>query len=163
MARAEVHPDIEPLEFLLGTWLGHGVGTYPTIEPFRYGEEVRFWHVGKAFLVYTQRTWALEDGRPLHSEMGFWRPQPDGGLEVVLSHPTGVVEVSTGTLRGVAIELETVQIGLTPTAKQIDKLKRSFLITNDMVTYEVRMAAVGQPLLAHVSAELHRETGLPGG
>jgi hypothetical protein len=131
-----LHPDVEPLAFLLGTWLGEGRGEYPTIEPFAYGEEIRFSHVGKPFLAYTQRTWALDDERPLHSEMGYWRPKPEG-----------------------AVELATVSLGLAPTAKQVDRLERSFHVEGDLLGYELRMAAVGVPLTHHLSAELRRFDG----
>lgn len=151
-----LHPDVEPLAFLLGTWLGEGRGEYPTIEPFAYGEEIRFSHVGKPFLAYTQRTWALEDERPLHSEMGYWRPKPEGAVELMLSHPTGIVEVETGTIAGHDIELATVSLGLAPTAKQVDRLERSFHVEADLLRYELRMAAVGVPLTHHLSAELRR-------
>ena len=157
MADTQLHPDVEPIAFLLGTWLGHGSGVYPTIEPFRYREEVRFWHVGKPFLAYSQSTWSFEDGRPLHSETGYWRPKPDGALEVVLAHPTGVVEVYAGTVRGAAIDMATTTVGLTPTAKPVEALERTFLIAGDLLTYEVRMAAVGEPLQHHLAAELRRE------
>jgi len=65
----ELHPDLAPLSFLLGCWEGAGVGGYPTIESFRFGQELSFSHNGKPFLAYTSRTWLLdEDGnlvRPL--------------------------------------------------------------------------------------------------
>ena len=67
-----MHPDLAPVEFLLGTWEGAGKGVYSTIEPFTYNEEIRFTHVGRPFLVYSQRTWN-DDGQPMHAETGFWR------------------------------------------------------------------------------------------
>ena len=78
MSGPDLNPEVAPLRFLLGSWMGAGKGEYATIQPFEYGEEVRFWHVGKPFIAYTQRTWALDDGRPLHSETGFWRKSVSG-------------------------------------------------------------------------------------
>lgn len=153
----ELHPDVRPIEFLLGTWAGEGRGEYPTIDTFSYGEEVRFWHVGKPFLAYTQRTWALDDERPLHAEMGYWRPQPGGRVEVVLSHPTGVAEVSEGTVDGFTIDLRTVSVAGTQSAKKVSALERRFEVAGDVLRYVVGMAAVGVPLTHHLSAELHRQ------
>ena len=152
-----MHPDVAPIAFLLGTWAGEGRGSYPTIAPFAYAEEVRFWHVGKPFLAYTQRTWALDDGRPLHAEAGYWRPQPGGRLEVVLAHPTGVAEIQEGTVVGRLIELSTTSVARTSSAKEITALTRRFELTApDVLRYSVGMAAVGQPLQVHLTAELLR-------
>jgi hypothetical protein len=152
-----VHPDLAPIAFLLGTWRGEGTGVYPTISDFAYGEEIRFSEVGKPFLAYTQRTWALDDGRPLHAEAGYWRPQPEGRLEVVLAHPTGVTEIQEGTVGEDRIELKATVIGRTASAKEVVALTRTFERPGpDQLRYQVAMAAAGQPLQVHLTAELQR-------
>ena len=153
----ELHPDVEPIAFLLGTWKGEGKGDYPTIQPFEYGEEIRFWHVGKPFLLYAQRTWTLADDLVRHSEMGYWRPVAGGGLEIVLAHPTGIVEIQEGTLRDGRIDVASSLVGLASTAKEVTRLERSFELQGGVLSYEVRMAAVGQPLQRHLVAELRRQ------
>jgi hypothetical protein len=153
-----LHPDVAPLAFLLGTWAGEGHGEYPTIEAFDYQEEIRFWHVGKPFLAYAQRTWSIEDERPLHSESGYWRVQPGGRLEVVLAHPTGVVEVEEGTLEasvdGVDIELASVAVARSSTAKEVSSLGRHINVRGDSLVYRLHMAAVGKPPTHHLAADL---------
>lgn len=153
-----MHPDLVPVAFLLGTWRGEGKGVYPTISDFAYGEEVQFSEVGKPFLAYTQKTWALDDRRPLHAESGYWRPQPDGRLEVVLAHPTGLTEIQEGRVAaGGRIELASTLIGRTATAKDVTALTRIFeRVDADTLRYEVGMAAEGQPLQVHLTAELRR-------
>ena len=155
-APVALHPDAAPLEFLLGTWSGEGSGTYPTIERFSYGEEVRIWHVGKPFLAYTQRTWSLHDGRPLHSEAGYWRPQPGGRVELVLAHPTGLVEIEEGTLNDTTIDLASSLVGRSSTAREVTSLARRVTVHGSALTYTLDMAAVGQPLQLHLVGELRR-------
>lgn len=153
---APLHEDLAPLAFLLGTWRGEGVGGYPTMESFRYGEEITFRHNGKPFLAYTQRTWALDDDRPLHGEAGYWRPQPGGGVEVVMAHPTGVVEIYYGTVTGTQVEIATDLVARTTSAKEVTALKRLFGLVEGRLLYAVDMAAVGQALQSHLSATLDR-------
>jgi hypothetical protein len=153
-----MHPDVEAIAFLVGVWRGEGHGVYPTITSFDYGEEIRFAAVpGKPFLTYQQRTWALDDQRPLHAETGYWRPKPAGRIEVVLAHPTGFAEVEEGTVEGGVIDLVATSIGRAATAKEVDGLRRRFELAGpDVLRYEVQLAAVGQPLQGHLTAELRR-------
>jgi hypothetical protein len=151
-----LHALVQPISFLLGTWKGEGKGEYPSIEPFSYGEEVRFWHVGRPWLGYSQRTWNLDNNAPMHSEMGYWRPQEDGSIEVVLAHAFGVVEVQEGTVTGSRVELKSRDLVSTSTAKEVSGLARTFEVDGDRLTYEVAMAYGEHPLQSHLSAELRR-------
>ncbi len=151
-----LHPSIEPLAFLLGTWKGEGSGVWPGAEPFHYREEMTFEHVGDEFLMYSQRSWAAEDGSPLHFERGFFRPAGTGRVEVVLAHPLGIVEVAEGTVEGTVVDVASTKVELTSTASPVTDLHRRIEVRGDMLEYALRMAMHEISLTAHVTAELRR-------
>jgi hypothetical protein len=157
-----LHTDLDTVANLLGSWSGTGLGEYPTIEPFDYLETVTFGHVGKPFLTYTQRTRSSRvPPLPLHAEAGYWRFPAAGRVEIVLAHPTGIVEVQEGTLEmsggAIRVEVAATTIVGTATAKPISAVSRSFLFDGDTLSYDVSMAAVGQPFQHHLSATLRRD------
>jgi hypothetical protein len=156
-----LHPDLVPLSFLLGRWEGAGVGGYPTIESFRFGQELSFTHNGKPFLIYSSRTWLLAEdgqpGRPLATEAGFWRPGPDGAVELLLAHPTGITEVYLGQVTGTRVELSTDVVARTASAKEVTAGHRLYGLIEGDLAYAYDMAAVGQSLQPHISARLKRQ------
>jgi hypothetical protein len=156
MAGPDLHPDVAPLSFLLGSWIGEGAGHYPTIADFTYGEEIRVSHIGKPFLAYTQRTWSLDDGRPLHAETGYWRLTAATHVELVVAHPTGIVEVEEGELSGTSIALTTTATARSGSAKDVEQLARAVRVQGDELAYDLQMAAVGRSLQPHLAARLTR-------
>ncbi|WTW96523.1 FABP family protein [Streptomycetaceae bacterium NBC_01309] len=156
----DMHPDVVPLAFLLGTWEGAGVGDYPTIEAFRYGQQVTFTQDGRPFLAYTSRTWLLDDDgnrvRPLATETGYWKSKLDGSVEVTLAHPTGIVEIWLGETDNGRIEIRTDVVARTVDAKEYTAGHRLYGLVKGELMYAYDMAAMGQPLQAHVSAQLKR-------
>ena len=156
LTRMELHPDLEPLAFLLGTWQGHGEGHYPTIPSFAYVEEITFGHVGKPFFSYVQKTRHATTDLALHAESGYFRPTGSGSLEFVVAQPSGIVEMHIGTLRGTRIELESSAVLTTPSAKSVTQVQRLIEVTGTTLVYELAMAAVGQPLQNHLRASLER-------
>jgi hypothetical protein len=155
-----MHEALAPVAFLLGRWEGAGVVGYPTIESAQFGQEITFSHNGKPFLIYSSRTWLLDEegrpGRPLSMETGFWRPQPDRQLEVLLVHPTGISEIYLGEVTGTKIEMATDAVVRTATAKEVTAGRRLYGLVEGDLAYAYDMAAVGQPLQAHASARLKR-------
>ncbi|RFS83662.1 FABP family protein [Actinomadura spongiicola] len=156
----ELHPDLEPLKFLLGTWEGAGVGGYPTIESFNFGQELSFTHNGKPFLSYASRTWLIEEdgtlGRPLAAETGYWRPRPGNGVEVTLAHPTGIVEIYVGTVAFSRVEMRTDVVARTESAKEVTAGHRLYGMIGEDLGWAYDMAAMGEKLQSHVSAQLKR-------
>ncbi len=161
MSSPPLHADAVPLAFLLGTWRGTGHGEYPTIDPFDYVEEVTFGHVGKPFVAYQQRTRLAATDVPSHAETGYVRPagvEANGalGVELVLAHPSGLLELSVGELRGTELRLASLSVTGSPTAKEVSAVERDITVDGDVLRYAVRMAAVGVPMTHHLAAELRR-------
>lgn len=158
-----LHPAVEPFSFLLGTWSGEGTGEYPTISPFGYTETVTFGSVpGKPFLTYSQKTAATDDGRGLHVETGYWRFPAADRAELVLAHPTGIVEIEEGKFvpseNGGRFYLHTTTVGGSASAKSVTGLSRIFDIDGDSLEYTVSMAAVGRAIQHHLAASLRRQS-----
>ncbi len=157
---ADLPPELVPLAWLLGSWAGAGVGGYPSVEEFRFGQEVVFEHDGRPFIKHSSRAWLLDDEgafvRPLASESGYWRPKANGKLEVTVSHPTGYSEIWIGTVTGPRIELRTDVVARTSTAKEYTAGHRLYGLVEGDLAWAFDMAAVGQSIQPHVSARLKR-------
>ncbi|MEO3974859.1 FABP family protein [Streptomyces sp. CAU 1734] len=156
------HPLLAPLLGFLGTWTGRGRGEYPTLaEDFAYAQEVTFSHDGRPFLHYEARAWLLgPDGAPLRPsarESGWWRMQPEGRVEALITQPTGIAEISAGHAADGTADLTTHQVARTTTAKEVSATRRRYTLTDaDTLDFRHDLAAIGRPLQHHLSARLRR-------
>jgi hypothetical protein len=167
----DLHPALLDLLPFVGVWRGRGQGGYPTIEKdFHYAQEVRFSHDGRPFLHYEARAWIIEeDGTPIRPgarEVGWWRPVLADGratdeVEVMLTHPTGFMELYLGKAEAnpPRLELVTDAVVRTATAKEVTAGHRLYGIVDRALLYAYDMAAVGQGMRPHMSARLERVAG----
>jgi len=151
---------------LVGVWRGSGEVVYPTIDgPFPFGQQLVFAHDGRPFLFYEARAWLLNaDGavvRPAARETGFWRPQPDGELEVLITHATGIAEIFYGRARTLTSwEIETDAVVRTASAREVTASKRLYgLVEGGDLAYVDERQMMGQPMQPHISARLQRIAG----
>jgi hypothetical protein len=145
---------------LVGTYVGDGDGDFPTVEPFRYREQVVFTASGGPVVAYSQRTSDPVSGRPMHAENGFLRPAAAGRVELLLAHSFGLTEVQEGELEldadGVLrLHLASTAIGVAGTAKPVDAVRRDLVLTGDVLRSELWMSYAGVES-QHLVSELHR-------
>ena len=160
--------DLAHLAWLIGAWQGVGTGQYPTIDDFRYFQELTISHDGRPFLTYLSRSWLIDEAgertAPGAVEVGFIRPLPSNGLELVLAHPTGVAEIwlgvvtvtamVVGVITGARIEAVTDAIMRTETAHEINSGHRLFGLVDGELLLTYDMAAYGHALANHLAARL---------
>jgi len=156
MVAVELNPAVKPVAFLLGTWRGEGEGQYPSIQPFRYREVITFSHNGKPFLIYNQRTEAIDTGQPMHGEAGYLRIVGEGRVEFVIAQPIGYAEIALGRVDGQRIDVECTTVARTPTAKPVTSISRSLWLEGDTLRYELKMGMENIPLARHLTASFRR-------
>lgn len=166
---ADLNPALLALLPLVGVWWGEGVASYPTIDTYRFGQQVVAAHDGRGFLTWESRSWLLDDDggfvRQAARESGFWRvnAHEDGGdtIEVLLTHSSGIIELYYGApLNQSSWELATDAVLRTATAKEVTAAKRLYgIIEGGDLGYVEERAMVGQHLQPHLSARLSRYAG----
>ena len=118
---SRINPQLTPLAWMIGHWEGTGNGQAGGRE-FEYSVTADFTENGGNYLHYIMQLFETdEDGRPTMSlgmETGFWRPQSDGSVELILVHPEGYIEIYVGKIDGAKIELTTDVVARTVTADE---------------------------------------------
>lgn len=157
---ANLPTELAPLAWLVGTWKGAGVVGYPTMESANFGQEVECWHDGRPFLHWVSRTWTLSESgekvAPLVTETGYWRPVEGGNIELLLAHPTGLLEMYVGRAETAKIELHTDAVVRSPESVEYTAAQRMYGLVNGNLMWVLDKAAEGQEMQSHMSAELKR-------
>lgn len=157
-----LHPSLAPLAWLVGRWEGAGVWGYPTTESGHFGQEIIVTHDGRPFLEMHSHSWLLDKSgavtRPSAAELGFWRVQGDGTVELLLTHMTGILELFVGTVpQGRAsVELRTDAVLRSAAAKEYNAASRMYGLVDSELMWVMDMAAMGEEMTSHLSARLKR-------
>lgn len=151
---------------LVGVWRGTGMfGNDPTDGPAQFGQQIVVSHDGRPFLRYESVMWLLspsgEVNGPGSRELGWFRPQPDGSVELLVAHAEGRIEVFYGRARSVASwALSTDGVWRTPSAPPVIGATRLYGITAEgRLAYVEERAHEDVDLAPHASAALERLAG----
>ena len=90
--------NVSLIKQLEGEWTGRGVGVYPFRVPtFKYEELLTIKPTARPNVwEFRSSTKNAVSGKPMHVEVGFIRTPPNGSIELVVAHPFGLVEISSG-------------------------------------------------------------------
>ena len=75
---------------------------------------------------------------------------------MIIAHPTGIAEIYVGEVTGTRAELTTDVVARTATAKEVTAGKRLYGLIGEDLGYAYDLAAEGQGLQSHLSAQLKR-------
>jgi hypothetical protein len=157
-----LHPDLMPLAWLVGTWRGKGKCEYPGIEGFAFAQEVSFNHDGQNYLNYFSRTWQIDENneivKPHDAEVGFWRVRDKDVLEVSLSHNEGSNQGWLGIIRGPKIQLAMDKAYQSPTIKAIDAGSRLYGLVEGQLFTSLDIAKGEHELQAYMWSSLERQS-----
>ncbi|XP_039412664.1 LOW QUALITY PROTEIN: peroxynitrite isomerase THAP4 [Corvus cornix cornix] len=151
----QLNPVMEPLSWMLGTWLSDppGDGTFPTMKPFQYLEEVHISHVGQPMLNFSFNAFHPDTRKPMHRECGFIRLKPDTNKVAFISaQNTGLVEVEEGEVNGQELSIASHSIARISFAKKphVEQITRKFRLNSDgKLEQTVSMATTTQPMTQH--------------
>ncbi|XP_021487753.1 peroxynitrite isomerase THAP4 isoform X1 [Meriones unguiculatus] len=160
----KMNPVVEPLSWMLGTWLSDppGVGTFPTLQPFQYLEEVHISHVGQPMLNFSFNSFHPETHKPMHRECGFIRLKPDTNkVAFVSAQNTGIVEVEEGEVNGQELCISSHSISRISFAKEphVEQITRKFRLNSEgKLEQTVSMATTTQPMTQHLHVTYKKVT-----
>ena len=151
-----LNPDLAALSWLVGRWTGRGRGLWSAVPGFEFVDEMSFEHDGRPLLMYHERT-LRPDGVPSHSEAGFVTAAGGGVFHWTIAEPNGITEVLVGSIVAGALELDTTEIGHTPTTGNVSSVRRRLSpAEGGRLRAEVAIGVNGEPAVPHTESLLQR-------
>jgi hypothetical protein len=167
---AGVPAPIAHLSWLVGSWLGVGVGGEGAGTPFQFAQEVRISCDGREFLTHSSRSWLLDAAgnrvKPTAVELGIWRASSQNGAILQLTHSYGYSETLTGTVEvtginnavitGARVKLQTIRIMRPEDTPIYRGSERLIGLVDERLLWRLDTLTTGEQPAAHVSATLTR-------
>lgn len=156
MQAKDINPALKPISWLIGKWKSTSAkGTYPTIDPFEYCEEIEFTSIGQPMLNYSSVTWHPENKNPMHLESGFLRIKPGtGDVAFMVAHNFGLTTIEEGTVDGKEVKLKSTEISRMSFAKEpaVCSVERTIKLHDDCLHISVLMQTSKSDLTQHLNA-----------
>lgn len=178
-------PEVYPLAWLVGSWRGEGVVSYPGIDEAAFVQDVTFDHDGGPYLRYTSTIRLLSPEVPetvpedwtdvargevdeltiWSTETGYWRVPPETPddlpegrtpLEVMLVDPAGRLTLYLGAVGNGRIDLVSDLVARTATSVEVTASNRLYGLVEGHLMWVWELAAFGHPLQSYASANLSR-------
>nr|XP_002764057.1 peroxynitrite isomerase THAP4-like [Callithrix jacchus] len=162
MEPPKMKPVVEPLSWMLGTWLSDPprAGTYPTLQPFQYLEEMHILHVAQPMLSFLFNSFHLDTHK--QKECGFIRLKPDTNkVAFVSTQNTCVVEVEEGEVNEQELCITSHSIARISFAKEphVEQFTWKFRLNSEgKLEQTVSMATTTQPMTQHLHVTYKKVT-----
>ena len=158
---ADLNPALMGLAWLRGRWEGTGYRQWPGEEKTSYAIQIDFADNGGDYLHYLSQTFEVDgDGAPIRAlsmETGFWRPNADATVDVMMASPEGYAEIWYGKLSPGRVDLITDAVARTPNAAVAYTAgRRLYGTVEGKLMYSFDRATDDQPLQPYTWATLER-------
>ena len=158
---SDLNPALVGLAWLRGRWEGTGYRQWPGEEKISYAIQVDFADNGGDYLHYLSQSFEVDDeGSPVRAlamETGFWRPLPDGTVDVVMCSPDGFAEIWFGKLAPGRLDLITDAVARTKDAAVAYTAgRRLYGLVDGKLMFSFDRATTDQSLQPYLWATLER-------
>ena len=162
---------MKPLTWLKGNWEGKGKAVFPTHDDFEYEDNMRFKLIEEAFdkepIIHLEEiAWVINKNERefKHWETGYFKPEPNGSIQLYVCHNTGRIEVTYGTFNFINLEAKSFEMIFLSESIRNDEgtkmtfnTKRKLLLKQDVLTYTLEMSTKEVPNMTHhIGAEMYR-------